>query len=157
MEIDVVQLEIRKCYSIDIDVQTKEVYSAHSVAHLFCENIGALNIEHVAMLALDNANRIINYFTVSMGEIDKVKVSLSQMFRCALLSNASKIIIAHNHPSGVLEITSKDIEMTKKIAFWANVFSIDLVDSLVVTANDYSSIRDYCKELVRGQESNNKD
>ena len=49
------------------------------------------------------------------------------------------------------------IEMTKKIAFWASAFSIDLVDSLVVTANDYSSIRDYCKELVHGQESNNKD
>lgn len=98
------------------------------------------------MLALDNTNKIINYFTVSIGEIDKVKVSLAQMFRCALLSNASKIIIAHNHPSGILEITSKDIAMTKKIAFWANNLSIELLDSIIVTTNDYISIRAHCKE-----------
>lgn len=85
-----------------------------------------------------------------MGEVDKVKVSLAQMFRCALLSNASKIIIAHNHPSGIAQITSKDIEMTKRIALWASNLSIELIDSLIVTADNYISIRDHCKELNNG-------
>lgn len=146
MKIDVVQLELRKSHTINIDIPFKKIYLASQAAPLFCKEIGALNIEHVAMLALDNTNKIINYFTVSIGEIDKVKVSLAQMFRCALLSNASKIIIAHNHPSGILEITSKDIAMTKKIAFWANNLSIELLDSIIVTTNDYISIRAHCKE-----------
>jgi len=81
---------------------------------------------------------------------------LAQMFRCALLSNASKIIIAHNHPTGVLEITSKDVEMTKKIAFFASNFSIELVDSLVVTAENHASIRAHCKELMHEQKNGNK-
>ena len=147
MKIDVVQLELRRSHQIDIDLPNNKIYIAQQAAPIFCQEIGALNIENVAMLSMDNANRIINYFTVSMGEIDSVKVSLAQMFKSALLSNASKIIIAHNHPSGVLEVNSKDIEMTKKIGLFANSFSIELIDSLVVTADDYVSIRAYCKEI----------
>lgn len=157
MKIDVVQLALRKSHKIDIHIPYTEIYTASYAASLFCEEIGSLNIEHVAMLALDNTYKIINYFTVSMGEINTVKVSLAQIFRCALLSNASKIIIAHNHPSGVVEITSKDIEMTKKIAFFANSFSIELLDSFVVTADDYASIRVYCKEYMNDPKNNNKD
>ena len=151
MKIDVIQLELRRSHQIDIDLPSDRIYIAQQAAPIFCQKIGALNIEHVAMLSLDNANRVINYFTVSMGEIDSVKVSLAQMFKSALLSNAAKIIIAHNHPSGVLEINSKDIEMTKKIGFFANSFSIELIDSLVVTADDYLSIRAHCKEISDGQ------
>lgn len=148
MKIDVVQLELRKSHTIDIDIPFEEIFTVSYAAQLFCKEIGSLNIEHVSMIALDNTDRVINYFTVSMGEINKVKVSLAQIFRCALLSNAMKIIIAHNHPSGVLEITSKDIEMTKKIAFFASNFKIELVDSLVVTEDNYVSIRAHCKELM---------
>lgn len=156
MEIDVVQLELRKNRKIFIDLPSDKIYSAITAAPLFCQEIGSLNIEHVAMLTMDNTNKVINYFIVAMGEIDKVKVPLSQMFRCALLSNASKIIIAHNHPSGILEITSKDIEMTKKIALWASNFSIELMDSLIVITNDYISIREHCEEISNGQKKRNK-
>lgn len=154
MKIDVIQLELRRSHQIEIAIPNNRIYIAQQVAPLFCQEIGALNIEHVAMLSLDNANRVINYFTVSMGEINSVKVSLAQMFKGALLSNASKIMVAHNHPSGVLEITSSDIEMTKKIGFFANSFSIELIDSLVVTADDYVSIRSKCKEISDGQNEN---
>lgn len=147
MKINVVQLEIKKVYDIEIDLPYNEIHLASYAAPLFCQKIGSLNVEHTAMIALDHADRIINFFIVSMGEIDSVKVSLAQMFRAALLSNASKIIVAHNHPSGVLEITSKDIEMTRKIAFFARNFDIELIDSLVVTRADYISIRSHCKEF----------
>ena len=99
------------------------------------------------MLSLDNTNKIINYFTVSIGDITAVKVSVSQILKAALLSNASKIYIAHNHPSGILEITSKDIDITKKIGYSTQLFSIELIDSLIVSQNDYISIRAHCKDL----------
>ena len=140
MKINVVQLEIKKIYDIEIDLPYNEIHTASYAAPIFCQKIGNLNIEHTAMIVLDNVNRIINFFIVSMGEINSVKVSLAQMFRVALLSNASKIIVAHNHPSGILKITSKDIEMTRKIAFFARNFDIELIDSLVVTETGYISI-----------------
>lgn len=151
MKVSVVQLEIKKIHEIEIDLPYNEIHTASYAAPLFCQKIGSLNIEHTAMIALDNADRIINFFIVSMGEINSVKVSLAQMFRAALLSNASKIIVAHNHPSGMLEITSKDIEMTRKIAFFARNFDIELIDSFVVTKTNYISIRSNCKEFLDAQ------
>lgn len=156
MKISVVQLVIQKSHEIEIDLPYNEIYTAAYAAPLFCKKIGSLNIEHTAMIALDNSDRIINFFVVSMGEIDSVKVSLAQMFRTALLSNASKIIVAHNHPSGVLEITSKDIEMTRKIGFFARSFDIELIDSLVVTRTDYVSIRSHCKEFLDEHKNSNE-
>ena len=78
------------------------------------------------------------------------------MFRTALLSNASKIIVAHNHPSGVLEITSKDIEMTRKIAFFAKNFDIELIDSFIVIKTDYISIRSHCKEFLKKKKNSDE-
>lgn len=156
MKINVVQLEIKKIYDIEIDLPYNEIHTASYAVPIFCQKIGNLNIEHTAMIVLDNVNRIINFFIVSMGEINSVKVSLAQMFRVALLSNASKIIVAHNHPSGILKITSKDIEMTRKIAFFARNFDIELIDSLVVTETGYISIRSHCKEFLDEQKNSSE-
>ena len=147
MKIDVVQLELRKSYVMELPLATDKVFNAQQASQLFCGAIGRLNVEHVALLCMDNANRIINFSVISIGEISSVKVSLAQLFRTALLSNASKLMVAHNHPTGVLEITSNDIEMTRKIAFFANAFSMELLDSIVVTSEDFISIRAHCREF----------
>ena len=52
------------------------------------------------------------------------------------MSNSSQIIIAHNHPSGVLEITEADISLTKKIGMIAKLFEIKLIDSLIVNCKE---------------------
>lgn len=147
MRIEVIELQIKKAYTMDVPGIERKIYGVESAAPIFCESIGSSNVEKVAMLSTDCTNRAINYFTISMGDISSVRVSLAQLFRAALLSNASKIIVAHNHPSGVLAITSEDIEMTKKIAFLAKCFDIELIDSLVVSGNEAVSIREHCGEL----------
>ena len=153
MKIKVVQLELKNSHELEIPLERDRIFVAQQAAPIFCQTIGALNVEQTAMICLDSANRVINYFTVSIGNIDSVKVSLAQMFRTALLSNASKIVVAHNHPTGVLEVTSNDIEMTRKIGFFAKSFSMELIDSLVVTSGDFISIRSQCRELSNGQEN----
>lgn len=147
MKINVVQLSLKKSYDIEVCIDDAYIYSSEKAAKIFCQEIGNNNVEFSAMLSLDNTNKIINYFTVSIGDITAVKVSVSQILKAALLSNASKIYIAHNHPSGILEITSKDIDITKKIGYSTRLFSIELIDSLIVSQNDYVSIRAHCKDL----------
>lgn len=157
MKIDVVQLELRKNHVMDLPIKTDKIYNAQHASELFCITIGGLNVEHAALLCLDNAYRVINFSIISIGELNSVKVSLAQLFRIALLSNASKLMIAHNHPTGVLEITSKDIEMTRKIAFFANAFSMELLDSVIVTSEDFISIRAHCKEFLNDWENSIQD
>ena len=147
MKINVVQLFLKRSYDIDVSIDDAYIDSSEKAAKIFCQEIGNNNVEFSAMLSLDNTNKIINYFTVSIGDITAVKVSVSQILKAALLSNASKIYIAHNHPSGILEITSKDIDITKKIGYSTQLFSIELIDSLIVSQNDYISIRAHCKDL----------
>ena len=57
------------------------------------------------------------------------------MFRVALLSNASSIIICHNHPSGDLKPSPYDIEITKKIGYVGSILGIRLMDSLIIGDN----------------------
>ena len=101
------------------------------------------NVEMVGLLCLDNTNKIINYANIAMGDIDLVNTSLAQIFRVVLLSNASKLIIGHNHPNGVLKITKADINITKQIGNLCRVFRVFLIDSVVVNMNGESeSIRE---------------
>lgn len=142
MKIGVINLQVVSDYEIEIDIDTEFIFGVETAAPIFCKKIGTANIEHVAVLCLDNTNKIINYSDVSIGEIDSVKVSIAQLLKVALLSNASKLIIAHNHPSGVLDITSCDIDMTKKIGVLLKYFNIELIDSLVVNGKYAISIRE---------------
>ena len=147
MKIEAVELCIKRAYNLELDIQDEHVYNDQEAAKIFCSTIGNCNAEHVAAICLDRYEKILNYHTVCIGETDSVKVALAQLFRYALLSNAVKLYVAHNHPSGVLEITSDDIEMTKKIHHIASLFDISLVDSLIVSGSDHVSIRRHCKEL----------
>lgn len=143
MKIKVVELKIYKSYEIEIPGNNKYVFGIEQADKIFEKMIGSNNIECVGMLCLDNTNKIINYSTISMGNIAYVNVPVAQILKTALLSNASKIIIAHNHPSGVLEITNSDINMTQKIGGLAKYFEIELIDSIIVNERDAVSIRQY--------------
>lgn len=112
-------------------------------AHMqfFLQLIGDLNIEVLAAVFLDNTNKIMNYSVLSIGSVNSVNIHLNQLVKLALITNSSKVIIAHNHPSGVLDITDADINTTRYIAKLLKVFDIELVDSLVVTIEDVISIR----------------
>ena len=86
---------------------------------------------------------MIGYSTVAMCSVDRVTPSVAQILRTALLSNASYIIVAHNHPSGVCEITEPDIALTKRIGAAAQLMDISLIDSLVVCPRgEFASIRE---------------
>ena len=147
MKIDAVELQLKKIYTMDIKEIGEKIYGIESSHHLFCTSIGNSNIEQVAMLSLDSINRILNYSTVSMGSLNTVRVSFAQLFKVALLSNASKIIVAHNHPSGILAVTSEDIQMTRKINFFAHTFDMELIDSIIVSGEKAISIREHCKDF----------
>lgn len=142
MRIDVVQLQIVKSHSIDINTKSEFVYGVETAAPIFIQEIGSSNIEQVALLCLNSTNRVINFSVISMGNIKTVKVSIPQMLKVALMSNASKLIVGHNHPSGILEMTSYDVELTRKIAALTTVFEIELIDSIVVNSTDAISIRE---------------
>lgn len=149
MKIDIVSLKIYREYEFDLESTSAYVYSIEEAGPIFNKLIGNANLEEVGVLCLDSTFRIVNFSIVALGKIDSVRVSISQLIKIALLSNASKIIVGHNHPSGILKVTSKDIDMTQKIGAITRWMDIELLDSIVVNGTESVSIR----EIIEGEKN----
>ena len=98
--------------------------------------------ESFKVLLLNNANRIIGYTTISEGGISQMLVDLRMIFQVALVSNASSIIVTHNHPSGYRLPSKEDDTLTKQIQEACKVMQFRLLDHIIVTANGYYSYLD---------------
>jgi DNA repair protein RadC len=60
----------------------------------------------------------------------------------ALLKNAPRIIIAHNHPSGNRTASAADIALTNKLNEACNILDITLLDHIIIAGNSYLSLKD---------------
>ena len=149
MIVQIVELQLAKKGIIEIPNTDGYVYGVETAQRIFLSTIGKSNIERIGVLFLDSTNKIINYSTLAMGSIDTVKLSMAELFKTALLCNASKFVIAHNHPSGILKITTQDIQLTKKIGTIAGLFDMELIDSIIINMNgEIISIREHIMEQV---------
>lgn len=99
-------------------------------------------LEQAYILLLNNANRVIAYRLLSTGIVTATFVDPRPIFQAALLTNASGIIIAHNHPSGRLTPSDPDIKITEQINAGAKILNIQLLDHLIISPNGYKSMRD---------------
>lgn len=89
---------------------------------------------------LNQKNQIINAHIVSVGTIKESIVDPKSIFKASLLSNASKIILLHNHPSGNCTPSKEDYLITDKIRDCCNLFQMKLVDHIVIGKGSYYSI-----------------
>lgn len=148
MKIDVVELQLKTKYQIELDSTDGYVYGIETAKEIFFHEIGCCDVEKVGAIFTNSINKIVNYSNIAMGGINSVTLPIAELFKVALLSNASKMIIAHNHPSGVLEITLSDIELTRKIGQTAKLFDMFLIDSLIINKDgNIKSIREHIKEM----------
>ena len=98
--------------------------------------------EKFAIAYLNNRNEIIYTEIHSEGSQTGTVVDVRRIVKTALKRNANSIIIAHNHPSGNLKPSPADLSITKKIKDALAFFEIDLLDSLIITSQNYVSFAD---------------
>ena len=91
------------------------------------------------VLLLSNANRLIAIAEVGKGTTQSVVVNTKEIFQLALKTNASAIILCHNHPSGLLKASDKDIQQTKKLQKMAKILEITVLDHLIITSESFLS------------------
>ncbi|WP_459980655.1 JAB domain-containing protein, partial [Mannheimia haemolytica] len=56
--------------------------------------------------------------------------------------NAAALIVSHNHPSGNLEASQSDMQLTRKLQQACKLMEVRLLDHLIVSAKDYHSMRE---------------
>ena len=95
--------------------------------------------EYFVMLTLDGARRLINSRTITVGTLMSSLVHPREVFAPAIEDRAASIIIGHNHPSGMLDISEQDREVTKRIRQAGELLGITLDDHIIIAGDSFVS------------------
>src|SRR5690606_1039682 len=93
-------------------------------------------------LLLNRANKVLGIVPISKGGTSATIADPKLIFVSAIKSNASAIILAHNHPSGNLQPSTADISLTKKIMEGGKLLDVPVIDHIIVTGHGYYSFAD---------------
>jgi len=111
------------------------VTSSKDAYKLLFDSWNKNTIEHVEefkLLLLNRSNAVLGILSVSRGGISGTVTDIRLIFQGALKTNASGIIICHNHPSGNPLPSDSDRKITQKIKEAGNLMDIQLLDHLII-------------------------
>jgi DNA repair protein RadC len=98
--------------------------------------------EEFIVLLVDRSNRVLGYQLLSKGGMTGTVADIKLIYSVALESLASSIIIAHNHPSGNIQPSASDLQLTKKIQEAGKYIDITLLDHIILTKESHYSFAD---------------
>lgn len=98
--------------------------------------------ESFFILLMNRANETIGYAKISQGGITSTTVDVKIIAKYVVDSLASAVILAHNHPSGVLKPSNSDIQITDKIKSAMKYFDTTILDHLILTREGHYSLAD---------------
>ena len=98
--------------------------------------------ETFKVLYLNHRNQVLGYYTISVGGITSTMADVRLILQGALLTNATGIILAHNHPSGSLRPSREDDALTRKITEAAEIMNISVNDHIILTREGFYSYAD---------------
>ena len=104
--------------------------------------------EVVYLLCLDAKCKKLDCVMVHRGDVNTAGVSIRKVVKTALASNASSVVLAHNHPSGIALPSREDIETTMQVKQALATVNIILADHIIVAEDDFVSMAD--DGLLRG-------
>jgi len=96
--------------------------------------------EYFVCLTLDGANRLIAKRIITIGTLTSSLVHPREVFADAITDRAASIIVAHNHPSGNLEPSQADKDVTGRLEKAGELLGIKLLDHTIITKSAFSSI-----------------
>lgn len=91
------------------------------------------------VICLDTKSKIIGVNLVSVGSLSSSLVHPREVFKAAILLNSSKIVIAHNHPSGEPRPSEQDNSLTLRLVAAGNLMGIAVLDHIVCGEDNYFS------------------
>ena len=98
--------------------------------------------EHFCILCLNIKNKIVGVHTISIGSLNASIVHPREVFKAAMLNNASAIICLHNHPSGDPEPSKEDIEITRRLVEAGEIIGIEVLDHVIIGEQRYLSMKE---------------
>ena len=88
--------------------------------------------ECLCAIHLNTRRRATGFHLVSIGTMDTILISVTQVFRTAIVRSAAALVIAHNHPSGESSPSDADIRATRDLMRAGQLLKIEVLDHVVV-------------------------
>ncbi len=88
-------------------------------------------VEKFVVFWLTSANKVSGFEVISSGSLNASIAYPREIFRGAIVNNCANMIIAHNHPSGNLEPSNEDIQLTKKLVESGKILDINIFDHII--------------------------
>lgn len=123
-------------------IELTKITSSKVVFDIMQPIIGELPHEEFWVLFLNNSNKILFKTQLSKGGMTGTLVDVRIVFKLAFEQNATAIILIHNHPSGKLQASDADIQITKKIKTAGQQLDIPVLDHIIITETSYYSFVD---------------
>lgn len=132
--------ELSKRSSLYIGMREDVISNPKSLLNFIKSEIGSLSNEQFLVVCLNTKNMIIKYKVMFVGTVDVTVVHPRDIFKFAIENNATRIICAHNHPSGDITPSKQDIEITKILKQTGDMVGIPLLDHVIVSNSQVYSI-----------------
>jgi DNA repair protein RadC len=135
-------LELGRRRQLGEGMEQKEISSSRAAADILIPLMGDLTQERFCILCLSMSNKLIHYEFVSSGGLTSTVVDPKMIFKIALQHLTSRLIIAHNHPSGNRKPSAADRQITDKLKDGARLLDMQLMDHIIIADKKHFSFAD---------------
>lgn len=132
-------LELARRHLLEVHERGEEITSPAAIRKFLQLQLKGQEREVFYGVFLDNRHRILRSEALFLGSISSATVHIREIVKAALAVNSAAVIVAHNHPSGVSEPSSADIQITKRIREALELVEIRLLDHFIVAESRVES------------------
>ncbi len=141
-KINVYQVKLHKVGEMEFDGQLT-ISSPADAAKIAYKYLEGADREHLIVILLNTKFKVIGINTVHIGSLDSAIAHPREIFKPAILSNASCIMIAHNHPSGDTTPSTADFNVTERIYEAGKLLGIELIDHIIIGIDEFDELNYY--------------
>lgn len=135
-------IELGRRLTLEAPEERATINSPADAAALLQYEMSALEQEHLRVMLLDRRNRVLEVVEVYKGSVNSSQVRVGELFKDAIRTNASAVIVAHNHPSGDPTPSPDDVAVTRAIVQAGKLLDIDVLDHLVIGQGKWVSLKE---------------
>ncbi len=135
-------LELGRRRRVEETIELNKITSSKAVFEIMQPIIGELSHEEFWVLYLNNSNKVLYKAQLSKGGLTGTVVDTRIIFKTALEYNATSLILTHNHPSGKLQASDADKEVTRKLKLAGQQLDILVLDHIIITETGFYSFND---------------
>jgi DNA repair protein RadC len=135
-------VELGKRISSTKASESFKITSPQDVSALVMEDMRYYKKEYFRIILLDTKNKVIDIITISIGSLNSSIVHPREVFLEAVKKSSASIILLHNHPSGEVQPSREDINITQRLIEAGDIMGIKVLDHIIIGDGTYLSFKE---------------